>query len=321
MRVYLAQRLAMMVLTIWAIITIVFFMIRLVPGDPTTVFVRENLPLEVIKQQRAAWGLDDPLYVQYLRYLRNLITFNFGQSFQQRSPVGDLLWRAVGNTLILLAPGTVLMTVIGAIIGAVAGWRRGSRLEASAVLISLLLRSMPTFFIGMLLLLFFAYQWQILPPGGISPPGTFPSYGEMLLSPDLWKRLILPTAAIVLHGFYAPMLLMRTSIVEFKGEDFVEVLRAKGLSEWRIISHAARNAMPPLITSTAITFALIVDGQVVLEQVFSWPGAGRLVVQAMLDRDYPVLQAAFFLVAISVVVANFIADLLYGTLDPRVRYD
>lgn len=321
MRAYLAQRLVTMVVTIWAVVTIVFFMIRLIPGDPTTVFVREDMPLEAIKRQRAAWGLEDPLYVQYLRYLGNLITFNFGDSFQQRAPVGDLLWRAVGNTLILLVPATVLMTVLGAILGAIVGWRRGSRLEASSVVISLLLRSMPTFFIGMLLLLFFAYQWQILPPGGISAPGTFPSYREMIFSIDLWKRLVLPTAAVVLHGFYAPMLLMRTSIIEFKGEDFVEVLRAKGLSERQIIRHAARNAMLPLITSTAITFALIVDGQVVLEQVFSWPGVGRLVVQAMLDRDYPVLQAAFFLVAASVIVANFIADLLYGVLDPRVRYE
>ena len=321
MRIYLAQRLLMMVITIWAVLTIVFFMIRLIPGDPTTVFVREDMPLEAIRQQRAAWGLDDPLYVQYLRYLGNLATLNFGDSFQQRLPVGDVLWKAVGNTLILLVPATVFMTVLGAVLGAVAGWRRGSRFEASTVVVSLLLRSMPTFFIGMLLLMFFAYNWQWLPPGGMVEPGSFPSFWSMLISPGLWKHLALPTAAVVLHGVYAPMLLMRTSIIEFKGEDFVEVLRAKGLPEREIIRHAARNAILPLITSTAITFALLVDGQVVLEQVFSWPGAGRLVVRAMLDRDYPVLQAAFFLVATSVVVANFIADMLYGYLDPRVRYE
>ncbi|MFN8557209.1 MAG: ABC transporter permease [Dehalococcoidia bacterium] len=320
MRVYLAQRLAMMLVTIWAVLTIVFFMIRLAPGDPTTRFIREDLPAEAIIAQRQAWGLDRPLYVQYLEFLRNLTTLEFGTSFQQRTPVSDLLWSAVGNTLILLVPATLLMTIGGAMLGAVAGWRRGSRFEASAVVLSLLLRSMPTFFIGMLLLLLFAYTWQWLPPGGMSPPGTFPTYREMLFSATLWKHLALPTLAVVLHGIYAPMLLMRTSIIEFKGEDFVEVLRAKGLPERSIIRHAARNAILPLITSTAITFALLVDGQVVLEQVFSWPGAGRLVVQAMLDRDYPVLQASFFLVAVSVVVANFIADLLYGYLDPRVRY-
>lgn len=320
MRIYLAQRLAMMVATVWAVVSIVFFMIRLIPGDPTSVFVREDMPREAIEQQRAAWGLDDPLSVQYLRYVRNLSTLEFGDSFQQRAPVNDLLWRAVGNSLVLLVPATVLLTVLGAVIGAMAGWRRGSRFEGSAVVSALLLRSMPTFFIGMLLLLFFAYQRPWLPPGGMVEPGTFPSYREMLLSPDLWKHLVLPTVAVVLGGIYAPMLLMRTSVIEFKGEDFVEVLRAKGLPERQIIRHAARNAMLPLITSTAITFALLVDGQVVLEQVFSWPGAGRLIVQAMLDRDYPVLQAAFFLAAVSVVVANFVADLLYGYLDPRVRY-
>jgi peptide/nickel transport system permease protein len=320
-RIYLVQRLLMMLVTIWAVLTIVFFMIRAIPGDPTTVFVREDMPLESIRQQRQAWGLDDPLYVQYGRYLKNLVSLEFGDSFQQRAPVGDILWRGVRNTLILLLPATIVMTVVGAVLGAVAGWGRGSRFEASAVVIALLLRSMPTFFIGMLLLMFFAYRWQVLPPGGMVEGGTFPSFREMITSTELWRHLALPSIAVILTGLYAPMLLMRTSIIEFKGEDFVEVLRAKGLSEWRIIRHAARNAMLPLITSTAVTFALIVDGQVVLEQVFSWPGVGRLIVQAMLDRDYPVLQAAFFLVAVAVVTANFIADLLYGYLDPRVRYD
>lgn len=321
MRSYLAKRLAFMVLTVYAIATILFFMLRLAPGDPTSRFVNEALPLEDILAQRERWGLDDPIALQYLTYLKNLTLFEFGTSFTLREPVGPILWDRIFNSVLLLLPALALMTVVGVILGAAAGWKRGSRYEQAVVFASLIGRGMPTFFVGMLVLMFFAYQRQLLPAGGMTSPGEFPGRTEMLLTVDFWKHLILPSVAIVATGIYGPILLMRTSIIEVLGEDFLEVLQAKGLPGWRIAVHAARNAMLPVITSTAVTFAFVIDGQVIVEQVFSWPGAGRLIVQAMLDRDYPILQAAFFLVAISVVVANLAADLLYGYLDPRVRYE
>lgn len=321
MRAYLLKRLLFMAVTVFAIATLLFFMIRLAPGDPTTLLVGENLPLEDIQAQRAKWGLDEPLLQQYFSYVTRLTTFDFGMSFTSRKPAGPILFEAVFNSVILLVPAILIMTVIGIVLGAAAGWRRGSRYEQIIVFISLLGRGMPTFFIGMLVLMFFAFQRQWLPAGGITSPGEFPGRWEMVTSFDFWKHLILPSVAIIATGFYGPLLLMRTSIIEVLGEDFLEVLRAKGLPGWRIAIHAARNAMLPVITSTAVTFAFIIDGQVIVEQVFAWPGAGRLIVTSMLDRDYPVLQAAFFLVAISVVFANLAADLLYGYLDPRVRLE
>ncbi|MBM3138873.1 MAG: ABC transporter permease [Chloroflexi bacterium] len=321
MRRYLVSRFAFMVVTVYAIATILFFLLRVAPGDPTSRFVNEALPREDILALRAAWGLEDALHVQYLRYLRNLTLLEFGTSFTLREPVAPVLFDRIFNSVLLLTPALVLMTVLGVILGAAAGWRRGSRYEQTIVFVSLLGRGMPTFFIGMLVLMLFAYQRQWLPAGGMTAPGELPGRVEMLMSLDFWKRMILPGVTIIATGIYGPMLLMRTSIIEVLGEDFLEVLKAKGLPGWRIAVHAARNAMLPVITSTAVTFAFIIDGQVIVEQIFSWPGAGRLIVQSMLDRDYPVLQAAFFLVAVSVVVANLIADLLYGYLDPRVRYD
>lgn len=321
MRAYLLKRLLFMAVTVFAIATLLFFMIRLAPGDPTTLLVGENLPLEDIEAQRAKWGLDEPLLQQYFSYVTRLTTFDFGMSFTSRKPAGPILFEAVFNSVILLVPAILIMTVIGIVLGAAAGWRRGSRYEQIVVFLSLLGRGMPTFFIGMLVLMFFAFQRQWLPAGGITSPGEFPGRWEMVTSFDFWKHLILPSVAIIATGFYGPLLLMRTSIIEVLGEDFLEVLRAKGLPGWRIAIHAARNAMLPVITSTAVTFAFIIDGQVIVEQVFAWPGAGRLIVTSMLDRDYPVLQAAFFLVAISVVFANLAADLLYGYLDPRVRLE
>ena len=315
------KRLALMVLTVYAIASLLFFMLRLAPGDATTLLVAANLPLEDIEAQRAAWGLDEPILSQYLSYLWNLTTLDLGTSFVQQQPVSSILFEAVLNSMMLLIPGLVLMTVLGVILGAAAGWKRGSFYEQFVVFLALLGRGMPTFFIGMVLLMLFAYQRTWLPAGGMTSPGEFPGRFEMLTSFDFWRHMLLPSTAIVLTGIYAPLLLMRTSIIEVLGDDFLEVLRAKGLPGWRIASHAARNALLPVITSTAVTFAFIIDGQVIIEQVFSWPGAGRLIVQSMLNRDYPVLQGAFFLVAISVVFANLVADLLYGYLDPRVRYD
>lgn len=319
MSVFILRRLIAMVMTVVAVASLLFFMIRLAPGDPATAFVSENLPQDQIESIRTSWGLDEPLITQYLTYLGNVLTLDFGVSFKNRQPVMSVLGEALLNSAILLVPSLVIMTVLGVVIGAFAGWRRGSAFEKVAVFGSLLGRGMPSFFIGMVLLLLFAYQRSWFPPGGMTSPGQFGSTWSMLFTVDLWRHLALPTIAIAFSGLYGPLLLMRTSIIEFKGEDFVDVLRAKGLPQWRIVRHAARNGILPVLTSTAVTFAFILDGQVVVEQVFSWPGAGRLIVQSMVDRDYPVLQAVFLLTAISVVTANFIADLMYRWLDPRVK--
>jgi peptide/nickel transport system permease protein len=319
MRLYLLNRFLFMLLTVYLIATLLFFLIRLAPGDPSTLLVNENLPLEDIQAQRERWGLNESLLKQYASYIINLMTLDFGNSFVTGAPAGPLIYDRVFNSVILLAPALFVMTTTGVVLGAAAGYTRGSRYEQVVVFFSLIGRGMPTFFIGILVLMFFAYQRQWLPAGGMTSPGEFPGRWEMLMSGDLWKHMILPSTAIILTGIYGPLLLMRTSIIEVIGEDFLEVLRAKGLPGWRIAMHATRNAMLPVITSTAITFAFIIDGQVIVEQVFAWPGAGRLIVQSLLDRDYPVLQAAFFLVAVSVVLANLVADLVYGSLDPRVR--
>lgn len=321
MRAYLFKRIIAMLLTILSLATGLFFLIRLAPGDPASIFIAENLPQEDIISIREDWGLDQSILSQYVSYIGNLATLDFGVSFKHRRPVTEVIGESLLNSVVLLVPSLAIMTILGVVIGAVAGWKRNSIFEKTVVLVSLVGRGMPSFFIGMLLLLFLAYQRSIFPPGGMISPGTFGSTWSLLATLDLWRHLALPSLAVALSGLYGPLLLMRTSIIEFKGEDFVEVLEAKGLRQRRIIFHAARNGMLPVLTSTAITFAFVLDGQVVIEQVFSWPGAGRLIVQSMIDRDYPVLQSMFLLTAVGVVVMNLVADLMYRWFDPRVKYE
>lgn len=317
----LSARVIQSVATLWILATLIFLMFRLLPGDPTTALLGTGqLPPEAVAHLRAQWRLDDPLGVQYLRYLGNLLQGEFGLSFVFRQPVTTVLAPAIVNTLILMAPATAISVVLGIGIGAWLGWRRGGAAELGGNVLVLVLRSLPAFWIGIMLLMVFSYMLGWFPIGGLRTPAFFPeTWYERLPGFDFLRHLVLPVVAAVLYFLADPLMIMRTAMLEARTEDYVTYAEARGLPEHWILGIARRNAMLPVVTYVGIMVSFAFGGQILIEMVFSWPGMGRLMVDSVLQRDYPVAQAAFLLMAVMVVVVNFLVDLLYGLLDPRIR--
>lgn len=317
----LAGRLVQTIVTIWILATLTWLMFRMLPGDPTTMLLGTGqLPADAVEQLRREWALDDPVWVQYLRYLGNLLTGNLGISFVFRQPVIDVLLPAFGNTVLLMTPSVALAIALGLVAGSWLGWRRGSAMETLGSVIVLVPRALPAFWIGIVVLLVFAYTLQWFPSGGIRTPAFIPeTWLEALPGYDIARHLILPVLAAVLYFVADPLMIMRTAMLEARSEDYVAYATARGLSETQVMRLARRNALLPVITYVAIMVSFAFGGQVLLEIVFSWPGMGRLMVNAVTQRDYPVAQAAFLLMAVIVVVVNLGVDLIYRWLDPRIR--
>ena len=320
-RKYILLRFLSMVFVVFCILTIIFAMFKVLPGDPTSIFVDARFPEEMITQQKDLWGLNDPLSIQYLRYLKNMATFDFGSAFFQVQPVRTIVLEKLLNTCAMMVPSVILSVILGTLLGAVAGWKRGTTFESSVVTISLFLRSAPSFFVGILVLMIFSYQLRWLPSGGMGTPGSAAGFWGTFFSLDFLKHLILPTLVLMSREITGPILLLRSSMLEVKGSDFLDILRAKGLPEARIIKHATRNALLPLVTYVAVMTGLLFQGQVLLEIIFAWPGIGREIVSALRDLDYPIAQAAFYLMALTILLMNLVADLLYGFIDPRITYE
>jgi peptide/nickel transport system permease protein len=311
------------------VLTFNFFLFRVLPGDPAKSGMHDpRLSPQAVAALQERFGLNRPLFLaldggdpfdsQYFAYVGGLTRGDLGLSYAFRDrPVADLLGDALVNTLWLVMPAQVLAIVAGTLLGVIAAWRRRTAIDTAALLFSLLTWALPTFFLG-IVLLFFGSAWFGLPIAGKSTVGAeFDSLFDELL--DAGRHLLLPTLtlSLVLLGEY--MLIMRSSVLDVFGEDYILTAKAKGLSTYRIIrDHALRNAMLPLVTLIALTLGFTVAGAIQVETVFSWPGLGELTVRAVSQRDYPVLQGAFLLLAVSVVVANLIADLVYSWLDPRV---
>jgi peptide/nickel transport system permease protein len=318
--VYLIGRLGQMLIVLWAIATILFLIFRLMPGSPLTAYIDPTFTEEQALAVREQFGLDDPLIVQYGYYMKNIVTGNLGMSFFQKEPVWDVLMDVFPNTVILTGFALLIAYIWGVLMGSLLAWKRGSLFESGGLLGTLMTRAAPEFFVGMLLLSFFSFNKGWFPSSGISQPGViFDSVWEQLTSGDFWRHMVLPalTMAIYLQGL--PTLLMRNNMLEVLDEDYVNMARMKGFSEWRIMmAHAARNALLPIVTAMTLGVGYAVGGNVVVETVFSWPGIGRMLVRAVSSHDYPLAQGAFLLIAVVIVVMNFVADIFYSFLDPRV---
>jgi len=319
---FYAKRLAHMLFVLWAVASILFLMFRLLPGDPTLAYIDPSFTEEQRGMILHQFGLDLPLSQQYLIFLGNVLHGEFGLSFRQRLPVVDLVLGTLPNTLLLTLTALIVAYAFGGLFGAVLAWKRGSAFEAASIPLVLATRAAPEFWVGMVLLAVFAFGLGWFPSGGANAPGAvFPSQWARVLSADFARHLMLPalTLAIYLQGL--PTLLMRSNMLEVMGEEFVTMARVKGLPEWEVmLRHAAHNALLPLVTAFALGFGASVGGNVVIETVFSWPGLGRLLVDAVGSSDYPLAQGAFLLIAVVLVLMNFVADLLYGLLDPRVAH-
>ena len=268
------------------------------------------------------WRRDAPLWQQYLDYLRNLITGNLGLSFYYRRPVLEILLPMLWNTLLLMGFAVTAATLVGIAVGSWLGWRRGDKTEQIGTLLVLIPRALPIFWIGILLQMAFAYGLGWFPIGGMRTPAFIPETRlEQLPGYDLGVHMVLPLLAAVIYFVTDPLMIMRTSMLEVAGDDFVTFARATGLRERRVRHLAQRNAILPVLTYTAIMVSFAFGGQVLLEVVFSWPGMGRLMVSSVTQRDYPVAQAAFFFMAVVVIVLNLVLDMLYAVLDPRITYE
>ena len=271
---------------------------------------------------RRQFGLDRPLWEQYVIHFGNLVQGELGTSFHRREPVLSIVLSVLPNTIILTFCGLFIAYAFGILAGAYLAWHRGTWIEGVVVPIALATRAAPEFWLGMILLAVFAFWLGWFPSGGANSAGAMYA-GELdrIFSRDFLLHLTLPALTIALYLQGLPLLLMRSTMIEAMHEEFVTMARMKGLSEWRIvIHHAARNSLLPVLTAFALAIGPNISANVVVETVFSWPGLGRLLVQAVSTSDYPLAQGAFFLIALVVIVMNLVADLLYGFLDPRVSH-
>jgi peptide/nickel transport system permease protein len=318
---YALGKVGQAVVTVFFIVVLNFVLFRMMPGSPDRVLLRNpNITTEVREAARERWGLDDPLPVQLVKYLGATIQGDLGYSFQfQGQPVTEVLAGRLWPTLILFGVGELIAIVFGLALGAYSGWRRGGSVDYVGNGVSLVLYSMPYFVIGMFTLGIFAAGLGWFPTNGMFDVGRqYDSFWQQL-GDFLW-HLFLPvmTVAIGLIGQYS--ILMRSSVIDTLGEDYVTTAKAKGLTDGSVLrNHALPNALLPAVTLIAINLGFVIGGAITVEVVFNWPGLGTLTVDAVTARDYPVLQGIFLLLSISVVGANLIADFVYGGLDPRVR--
>jgi peptide/nickel transport system permease protein len=315
-----AERLGHLLLVLWAVTSLTFVLFRLMPGDPTLNFLSPTFNEETRAALMKGFGLDKPLWEQYLIYFGNLLRGELGMSFLQGKTVAALLAEALPNTVLLTVVSLVLAYAFGIVAGAFLAFRRGGVVEAVAIPSALATRAAPEFWLGMLLLAGLAFQAGWFPTGGsLSPGRQVDGFGELLMSPDYWWHLALPALTLMLYLQGLPLLLMRATMLEVLNDEFIVMAKMKGLSRWSIVMrHAARNALLPVVTAFALGLGASMGGNVVVETVFAWPGVGRLLVQAVQSADYPLAQGAFLLIATALVTMNTIADLAYAALDPRV---
>jgi len=320
MRLYLLSKFSQAVVTIFIVLIINFFLFRVMPGDPVRVLIRSpRISTETLARLRERFGLDESLLTQFWVYLRDLFTLDLGSSFNYRQPVLDVILERVPATLLLVGTATLLSIVLGISLGVLLAWKRGTRIDVGGLALSLILYAMPTFWVGIIMLMVFAVYWNIFPLWGMGVPGAiYQTFWAELLS--RLHHLFLPvlTFTLILVGEYA--LIMRSSLLEVLHEDYMLTARAKGVSATELLRrHALPNALLPMVTLIAINLGFIIGGAIQIETVFSWPGLGRLMFSALTDRDYPVLQGLFLFITICVILANLGADIIYRYIDPRVK--
>jgi peptide/nickel transport system permease protein len=316
-RRYLLSKCLQAVVTLWFVLTFNFFLFRVLPGDPIGMLARsQKLSPADIAALRHDQGLDLPMAQQYVVYMKNVLTGNLGQSLRNGLPVRDLIGSRMWPTVLLVGLGTILASWLGVLIGIRGGWRRGSRFDTTSQYSSLVLYAMPEGWLGMLLLLVFSGWLHWFPAGGYA---SADKTGVAHLV-DLLDHLFLPLLTLTLGYIGGYAIVMRSSMIDTINEDFVHTARAKGVPERLVRSkHVVPNAFLPSFTLIILSFGFVLGGAIVIETVYSWPGLGLLTYQAIQTLDYPVIQGVFLIASAAVIVANLVADIMYGYLDPRIK--
>jgi ABC-type dipeptide/oligopeptide/nickel transport system permease component len=341
LRAYIIKRIIYTVFLLIFVLTLNFIIFEVMPHNPLQFFIAapkgghgqlSDAQIATIYHQ---WGLDEPWYTKYVKYIWNMLTFNFGVSAPSTGwqPVVNIIMTYLPNTLLLMGTSTILSIIIGVVLGVLAAYKRGGMFDSAAVIISLITFSLPTFWMGLLAITVFAVNLHILPAGlivgnGMPPWNLFSLFGTQLWFPTMTEvlsrisHMILPVAVLTLFSYGNYLLLTRATMLETLTEDYILTAKAKGLKERTIIfKHALKNASLPIITSSALAIGFLIGGAIITETVFSYFGIGWLTINSILiTNDYPVLMAVFYITALTVIMANFIADLLYGVIDPRIKY-
>ena len=300
----IVRRAAASVLVVLGVLTIIFIVVRIVPGDPAALILGAGATQGQIDELRANLGLDQPLIVQYGEFMVNALRFDFGTSFRLGGNAMGHVIEALPATLILAATAIVLVLVVSTIAGVAAARRPGTVGDRVISGGAMVLQSLPEFWVGILLIIVVSGTWHLLPSGGYGSP----------------VNVILP--AVTMAASFLGMLtkMVRNSSLEQAGEGFVQTARAKGMSQNRLFYvHILRNGLLPVVTLAGLVLGVFLGSAVIVETVFAWPGVGRLLIQSILNRDYPVVEAAVFIFALIYIVLNLVVDLLYGLIDPRVR--
>lgn len=308
------------------VVVLNFFLFRILPGNPITYLISPNLPLESREAMLKLWGLDKPLYEQFLTYLVNMLTGNLGVSFSSTKPVAAELMERLPNTILLLGSAQIIHIILGIALGVLAVSRRGTRTDVSTVGLGLFSQAVPAFFIGLMLLLTFGYYLPIATNGVINFPlaGTIsrpPPRDQLGYVLDVLWHLALPLTTLVVINFGGYVLIIRNLMIDALSQDYITTAKAKGLDERSILyKHGLRSILPPVVTIVGLSLAGVVGGAVITETIFTWHGVGRYLYEAVLSYDYPVMQGTFYFLAVVTIIANYIVDLIYGLLDPRIKY-
>jgi peptide/nickel transport system permease protein len=324
---YLLRRILGAIPLLIGILTLIFFIMHLAPGDPTARFLNPNVPPEVVAQMRRNFGLDQPIHVQYWKWLTSFLRGDPGFSLGQMRPISTILPGVLWNTVQLMLVALVVIFVLGMLIGIVQAVRQYSRTDNVLTFAALFFYSMPSFWFALMLILVFSLkssQWG-LPELLQFPASQMTSVGYEFMAPwekftDRLEHMILPATALGIGSAAGVARYMRGSMLEVIHQDYIRTARAKGLSEGAVIfKHALRNALIPIITLLGLYLPYLLSGSVLIETIFAWPGMGRLIYDAISQRDYPLVMATSFVAAALVIFGNILADILYAVVDPRIR--
>lgn len=313
---YVISRTIQMFLTLLIILTLIFIMFESLPARPQDLLrTAPNIQPSQIEDMTRLYGYDRPIIERYLLYMTNMLTFDFGISFSRAESVWSILEDRIPRTMALFGGATVLAYIIGIYLGALIAWRRSGVLDGTTVVTSLVFYNMPSFWIGLIFLVVFASELNWFPlTGWYDPTDNLPYLVDVI-----W-HMSLPMIVLLLLSLAGTVLLMRTAMLDVIGESYMITAKAIGLPQRKVLfKHGARNAMLPVVTSFIISFVFAIGGAVVLENVFSFPGMGALYINALYQLDFPVAEATLYIITLMVLLGNFLADMIYSYLDPRVR--
>lgn len=317
---YFLARTIQTVVMIFLIVTFLFLFFRLLPGDFADTMLFGGADPATVEAFREQWGLNDPIYVQYFRYMINLIQFDAGQSMVFKQPVWEFVKMKIFNSFILIGPAITAAYIVGSLTGIITA-TKGGNFERYITAIVIVLGTLPAFFTSILLIIIFSGWLNLLPPSGMVQTESIfneGSWWESYLTMDFLQHYILPFTAVFMRYLYLPLLIMRTNVVEVMQQDFFSYHRITGLPRFNRLKHVGKHASLPVITLYPLSMTRAIGGLVLVEVVFNWPGIGHALVRAVFSRDYPVVQFVFFLLAAFIVIANFAVDMLYGVIDPRI---